>query len=334
MRWVLRIGVGLGALLVAALIAAFTLRPFAFPAELSEPGEAGRRVDENGLLANYYPSPSGEPSPGILALGGSEGGLGSGMKAEALSLQAQGYSVLHVAYYNAPAKPKDLVEIPLEDFYAGLEWLKARPEVDPDRLAVFGVSKGAEASLLLASRRDDIDAAVLGVPSSVVWAGIDWTMAGMFGLKPPRSSWSDGGEPVAFLPYGAWDAEQGISSLYSFGLEKLSDHPEAIIPVEKVAGPVLLVCGGKDNLWPSCPMSDDIAARASQRNGPDVTVLSYPDAGHAAIGVPVDGGADDGEWFGGGTRATDNVARADSWPQVLQFFDSVFAPTSAEEQGE
>ncbi|MEM9839402.1 MAG: acyl-CoA thioester hydrolase/BAAT C-terminal domain-containing protein [Pseudomonadota bacterium] len=330
MRWLVRIGLGLGVLFVVLVVAGITLRPYQFPAQLAEPGPTGQRIEENGMLANYFPAPSGEPAPGILVLGGSEGGLGNGMRDEALEFQAQGYSALQVAYHHAPGKPKDLVNIPLEDFYAGLDWLKAQPEVDPERLAVYGISKGAEAGLVMAARRDDIDAAVLGVPSSVVWAGIDWRLLGMFGLLPSRSSWSEGGEPLPFLPYGAWNEEQGIASVYISGLESLGDYPEAIIRVEEASGPILLVCGGLDNIWPSCPMSEAIVARAEEKNGPEVTLLSYPEAGHAAIGIPSD---EPGEAFGGGTWETDNAAREDSWPQVLAFLEAHLSrPASAEDE--
>ena len=322
MRWLVWIGIGLGVLFVVLLIAGYVLRPLRYPAQLAEPGPTGQRIEENGMLANYYPALTGERSPGILVLGGSEGGLGNGTRRGALALQAQGYSALQVAYYHAPGKPEDLVNIPLEEFYAGLEWLKAQPEVDPERLAVFGVSKGAEVGLILASRLDDIDGAVLGVPSSVVWAGIDWRHLSTIGILPLYSSWSEGGEPLPFLPYGAWDEEEGIASMYRSGLESLGAHPDAIIPVEEASGPILLVCGGRDNIWPSCPMSEAIVTRAQALSGPDVTLLSYPDAGHGAIGIPSD---TPGSSFDGGTWEADNAAREDSWPQVLEFLEEVLA---------
>ncbi|MEM1379192.1 MAG: acyl-CoA thioester hydrolase/BAAT C-terminal domain-containing protein [Pseudomonadota bacterium] len=329
MRWLVRIGLGISVLFVVLVVAGITLRPLRFPAQMAEPGPTGQRIEENGMLANYYPAASGAPAPGILVLGGSEGGLGTGMRRIALALQAQGYSVLQVAYYHAPGKPEDLVNIPMEDFFAGLDRLKAQPEVDPERLAVFGISKGAEAGLVLASRRDDIDAVVLGVPSSVVWQGIDWRLLGMFGILPPQSSWSEGGAALPFLPYGPWDQEQGIASVYISGLENLGDHTDAIIPVEEASAPILLVCGGRDTIWPSCPMAEAIVARANRRSGPPVTLLSYPEAGHGAMGIPSD---TPGSSFGGGTWESDNAARADGWPQVLAFLEAAFAPPTEEDE--
>lgn len=47
-----------------------------------------------------------------------------------------------------------------EDLSAGVDWLRARPEVDPAAISVAGHSVGAGAALLCASRRDDLAGAV------------------------------------------------------------------------------------------------------------------------------------------------------------------------------
>lgn len=47
-----------------------------------------------------------------------------------------------------------------EDLDAALEWLTARPEGRPGRVALLGHSVGGAAALLCASRRDDVDAVV------------------------------------------------------------------------------------------------------------------------------------------------------------------------------
>src|SRR5205807_1722624 len=134
-----------------------------------------------------------------------------------------------------------------------LDWLAARPEVDPKRIAVDGGSKGAEAALVFASRDPRVRAVVVGMPSSVVWPGIDYT-------PTPPSSWTWQGRDLPDLPY-AFAKPFTIFSFYDAGLAALDKHPEAIIPVERIAGPVMLVCGGSDTLWPSCRMADQIEAR-------------------------------------------------------------------------
>ena len=75
-------------LLAAGLAALWVFNPFAPPIIMTDPGPTGRRVTDNGLLANYYPPPDEGRHPGILLIGGSEGGLGSGATRIAKALQA------------------------------------------------------------------------------------------------------------------------------------------------------------------------------------------------------------------------------------------------------
>ncbi|MEO1015688.1 MAG: acyl-CoA thioester hydrolase/BAAT C-terminal domain-containing protein [Pseudomonadota bacterium] len=317
MKWVLRIVLGLLALVAIAIGALFVLRPLEPPLEIVDAGETGRRINEGGVFGNYFPSTDGEPAPGVLLLGGSEGGLGSASRRMALGLQEAGYSVLQLGFYRGEGQPRDLVLVPLETFELGLDWLKRQSEVDAERLGVVGASKGAEAGLILAARRSDVDAAVLGAPSSVSWEGINWAFGGVAG----ESSWSLGGEPYPFLRYGRFDGETGVYSVYAGGLEALDGHPEAVIPVENGAGPVLLICGEDDTLWPSCPMARQIEARAAAKGGPPVTLLAYEDAGHAVFGIPVPADNPSYEKLAslGGSADGNAAARLDGWPRLVVF---------------
>ncbi|HEX5262377.1 MAG TPA: acyl-CoA thioester hydrolase/BAAT C-terminal domain-containing protein, partial [Phenylobacterium sp.] len=151
--------------------------------QLANPAPEGVRVNEAGVFANYLPASGRGKHPGMIVLGGSEGGLGTGSLRDAKALQAHGFNVLQLAYFGAPEEPDDLADIPLETFDRGLAWLKARSEVDSRRIGVEGASKGAEAALLFAARRPEIKAVVVGMPSSVVWQGLRFT-------GPATSSWT------------------------------------------------------------------------------------------------------------------------------------------------
>jgi pimeloyl-ACP methyl ester carboxylesterase len=188
---------------------------------------------------------------------------------------------------------------------------------------VLGVSKGAEAALLLATQRKDVNAVVLGMPSSVVWAGINWNRGG----AGTKSSWSLNGEPLPHLPYGRFDWNAGQQSVYENGLAALRDHPDAIIPVETTSAPLMLICGEADDLWPSCPMARQIEMRAADRNGPDVTLLAYKDAGHEGVGTPVDPESSGYERIArkGGTAEGNAEARKDAWPKIVAFFSAELA---------
>ncbi|HEU0105511.1 MAG TPA: acyl-CoA thioesterase/bile acid-CoA:amino acid N-acyltransferase family protein, partial [Vicinamibacteria bacterium] len=119
-------------------------------------------VKEDGLVGRLY-EPSGTRHPAVLVLGGSEGGI---PPTYASVLAGRGYVTFALAYFRAEGLPKDLVEIPLEYFRSGIEWLRARPSVDPERIAVLGISKGGELSLLLGATWPQVKAVIALSPSS------------------------------------------------------------------------------------------------------------------------------------------------------------------------
>jgi uncharacterized protein len=319
MGWKRKAGIGCG--IVALLLAAaagilFYLQPWVPPVQVAEPGPTGRRIAENGLLANYYPGRGAGRRPAVLLLGGSEGGIGGSGRRSALALQAEGFAVLNLSYYRAPGQPPDLAMIPLETFTTAIAWLRRQAEVDPGRIGIIGVSKGAEAALLVATRDPGIKAVVAGAPSSVVWQGFSWGRPGDLG-----SSWSERGRPVDYLPFGGWQWTFDVGALYTAALQDLPRHPGAVIPIERMSAPVLLVCGEADSLWPSCPMARQAVRRARERGGPRVTLLAYPDAGHAAFGQPWR--ESDPSYARldslGGTKEGNNRARSHGWPRVIAF---------------
>lgn len=299
--------------------------------EVLEPGPTGQRIDQDVLFGNFYPAAGNagarqdSPRPAVLLLGGSEGGLGGSAKQMALSLQEEGFTVLHLAYFGAPEQPDSLERIPLELFDRALEWLKVQPGVDPERLAIVGASKGAEAALLVASRRSDLSTVVAGMPTSVAWNGINWASNG----QSPYSSWTVSGEEVPTMPFSDWNAPDGIISVYRT-IQDPAQHASAdraAIPIERASAGIMLVCGEAESMWPACPMSRMIAERSAERSGPPITILPYQDAGHFVFGPPMatgDAFYDRLDTFGGSVEGN-AIARADSWPKVLAFLNAMAA---------
>lgn len=312
-------------LLLAPLLALAAPATAATPATQTGTTAAPRRIRTAELTGDFHLPATGGRAPAILLLGGSEGGLGKGPGRQAALLAARGYAVLHVSYFGSEGQPVALKAIPLETFTRALDWLNTQPEVAADRIGVVGTSKGAEAALLLASRRRDLRIAVLGVPSSVVWPGIDGV-----GIVT-ESSWTEAGKPVPPTPYG-WTGEwKGIHALYADALADPAKAAIGAIPAERAAAAIVMVCGEADGLWPSCPMSRAIKSRLkAARYKPAVTLLAYPDAGHAAFGPPIDPAAPGAATIGalGGTVAGNISARTDGWPRVLAALDDALAPAT------
>lgn len=312
------------ALFVATFGAVWIFNPFGQSIVVSDPTPHGQRITEDALIANFYPVAGPGKHPAILLLGGSEGGIGSGITNLAIALHEQNYAVMTVSYFGGPEQPKKLELIPLEQFDRALSWLKSQPGVEAQALAVIGVSKGAEAALLIATRHPELRGVIAAMPSSVAWQGVDPNILKQI-LTPPDGSWALGGEPIPFVPY-VEEFPGGVLDLYVDSLAAASSQSEAFIPIETLDIPVLLICGELDTLWPSCDMARQIESRAIERQGPEVTVLAYNEAGHAGFGLALDTDHPSFDRLAslGGTAESNNAARLDSWLKSLDYLQAAF----------
>jgi len=334
MRWKKIFGfgcLGLLAFLVIAGTAVWIWKPWVPPIEFADAGPNGQRIKEDGLLGNYYPAEGDGPHPAILRLGGSEGGLTTGSNKLSQTLQKRGYSVLYLSYFRSPEQNEKLEMIPLEYFDKALAWLKKQPNVDSDRVGIWGGSKGAEAALIVASRNPELGAVIAAMPSNVAWQGFDW--ASVFDPTALSSSWSLNGKPIPFARYGTFDYERGTASIYSDGLKKLAPDSAAFIPIENSPSPIMMVCGELDNLWPACPMARAARERAEKAGKDNVMVLAYDEAGHGVAGQPRSEDDPNFERLGsfGGTPKGNNEARKDNWPKILAFLDEHLKPAKVTE---
>ena len=262
------------------------------------------------------------PYAAVLALGGSDGGT---PRYFADLLVPEGFAVLSLAYWGTPETQPWFTEIPLERIERGLRWLIGRPEIrtHAGRVALVGVSRGGELALLVASTFPELVGPVVAyTPSSVVWQGFDLTL-------PPgetRSSWSLGGEPLPYLavPPGAAPTQSSAGISWLPMMEPGLDDSEAVdlsmIAVERCAGPVLLVSGGDDHVWPTARMCAMVAERMSSHGRRDeIRHLNYPRAGHMLFPYsrPPDTQVPEMSTDYGGSPEDDAAAHADSWPAVL-----------------
>jgi acetyl esterase/lipase len=133
------------------------------------PGIAREPVRDDGLVGTFFAPADRTARPGVLVVGGSDGGLSEGMAA---LLASHGFAALALAYFRAEHLPPDLTEIPLEYFETAIRWLGRQPSVAAGGLGVVGRSRGGELALLLAATFPEITAVVGYVPSGVVHAGI------------------------------------------------------------------------------------------------------------------------------------------------------------------
>lgn len=312
---------------VSAPAVARTVPPSSPPAQAAAPTErpATMTLREEGLVADYFAGPgtaeTGTVSGAVIVLGGSEGGL-RGSRSIARRLAEAGIPAIAVSYFGESGQLPLLEQVPIEPVGRALDWLQAQPEIRGP-IAILGVSKGAELALVVASREPEIRAVVAGMPSSVIWAGINQT-GGALG-----SSWTSEGRPLPHAPYNLSRGFTGILNLY---IDSLASAPaEARIPVERINGPILMISGEADGLWPSARMAAEIEQRLEERGfGFPVVNIVYPDAGHAAFGPPLAAETPnlDRAISLGGTIPGLLAARSDGWPRILDFLRRAVDPAA------
>ena len=219
-------------------------------------------------------------------------------------LEAQGYDVVAPRWFG-----DRISEVPLESL--PLDELAARN----DRLVTMGMSRGAEAALLLGTLDPRVDAVVAIAPSAYAWG---WIENGV-----QTSAWTWQGEPLPFVPFDLdWKPDDDPPSyvgMYRSSMKKFPDELEAArIPAERFTGELLLLAGGDDKLWPSVEFAEQIASR---RDGLVTEVLSSDQAGHRLI-FPGEEPKTTGQRMArGGTDEADRAFGTEAWPHVLRVLE-------------
>lgn len=299
------------------------------------PGVTRTELHEGALRGTVFAPAEGGRRPAVIVWGGSGGGLS---ETKAGLLASHGYAALALAYFRFDDLPADLREIPLEYFQTAIHWLQDRPFVDPEKIAVMGSSRGGELALLLGATYPEIHAVVGVVPSSVVWSAI-----GSDRETYGHAAWTLAGEPVAFMGSGrdepvedrpaAMDAEPfALTPGFRAALEDRQEVERTAIPVERINGPVLLLSGAEDAMWPSSEMGEMVVTRLREHGHPHaVRHLRAEGTGHwiqhpflpTTVNHsqhPLDGV----DYAYGGEPAAQARGQAAAWDGLLRFLAEAF----------
>lgn len=111
-------------------------------------------------------------TPALIIVSGSEGRIEKAQNIAQL-LSSRGYICLAIAYFGLEGLPKHLERIPLECLVEAKDYLRKHPQVDSEKIGIYGRSKGAELVLAEESLFNDIQCLVLNSPSDVVYEGIE-----------------------------------------------------------------------------------------------------------------------------------------------------------------
>ncbi len=302
-----------------------------FRCVFQRPGEPLVRIhlEKDGLSGVMYYPASGGPFPGVILLGGAEGGLS---EPRARAFASNGFAALTLAYFGYPNLPDELVDVPLEYFDRAAVWMKAQAVVREGKLGLVGGSKGAEAALLAASRNPGFGAVVAMTPAAHAWEG--HTLRFFAPDYRPVSSWSVGGRPLPYMPFKASreDKERErkgeLDSFVRFFSDSLDQAEPALleraaIPVERIKAPILLVSGTDDRIWPAGKFCTMIAKRLEKAGFPyEVRHISIEKGGHESCmpwlitanhGMLIDGDPS------GGAPQADVRGGYRSWSETMAF---------------
>lgn len=290
-------------------------------------GVQSKSINENGFQGEYFALDTIKNKPAIVLIGGGYSGEYWGSQ-----FAKQGYVGLSLPFTGAEGLPKLPEEIPLEYFESALTWLKTQPEVDPNKIVVMGASRNAEATLVIASTLTDlVSGAIAYAPSSVSWSNTVLP----FNSDELKPSWTFRNKAIPFIPMdklkGGESEELDLLKYWESGLMK-DDFEEASIKVENINGPVLLLSGKDDKVWPSAKMANQIEQRLKDNTFPfSVKNIQYENAGHLISRNPEnDNDTEDRtgtmqlngtEYFFqfGGTQEGDNLAKKDAKERVFTF---------------
>lgn len=333
-KWLRRLKwtfLGLSGIIVVGVAALLTFKPWLSEKAVVAPLAGGEKVERPDIVGNFYPA-IGKSSGPVLVIGGSDGGISATADNIAKALSEAGFDALAASYWGAPGQPLEMKALPLEAFDASIDFLKKRSNRG-QRVAILGYSKGAEAALLLATRRSDLAGIVAGAPTNVSWQALDFIGAFVGGT----STFSYEGKALPYLPYSGIDFFDGptVFEIHDISLRRVANHPSAAIEIEKSQAPVLLLCGSKDLIWPACDMAKSLVQRAGNNGAKQPRLLSYPQAGHGVLGPPPSGVLREDPLVTKLTRTakSDAEARVDAWPQVIAFLRDSFGTTSAKDTG-
>lgn len=242
----------LAIILIAALLFIMTYTP-----SLSE---------QHGQLATKLYIGDSTNQPLIVAFGGGGGGndwARGYMKEKRAELLKRGYAVLAIGYFNAGVNtPPYLDRISLNAIADTILTIASRNKnIDENKIALMGGSKGGELVLNLASRYKAFNAVIAMSTADISFPAIT--------LTSNTSSWMYDGQEVAYVPAPLKIIVPAIKgdlfTAFNMMLEDEQAVEKAAIAVEHINGPILILSADKDEQWPAAFMSNRLIERLKEK---------------------------------------------------------------------
>ena len=237
----------------------------------------------------FLPEEDKYPEKALICFSGSDGGIEL-TRTLAGVFQAHGLTTLALAYVMEEGLPKQFSKVPIDSLEAAAKRLH---DMGYKKVGLWGISKGAELALTAGSLLPGLVNAVIAVaPMNTVCQGFAKDKGICF---VPGSSWSFHGEEIPYTSYGLekfplghilWKSIQIRDvTMYDLYLPLVQNpDPAAVIQVEKITGPILLISSKMDNMWPSELAAKQITKRLQEHSFPYFYQhLSYDYGGHMFV---------------------------------------------------
>lgn len=299
---------------------------------LKTPDIHRERIHDGFVGEFFFSDQPGRPT--LLWLGGS----GSNLAINALiaaPLASREFNVLAVPFFGEKGLPAQLSRIPLEYFERVFEWLRTDPRTAGQPVQVVGMSKGAEAALLLASRYSFIRRVVLWAPHAFCFQGIAFKN---------ESSWTYQGKDLPYIRLkNRWVAADmlrcmihnepfGYTHTFIKGLAEARNKAEARIPVENAQADLLIFTGKQCNMWNTYDGSVEIIDSLRRANyAHQYEMVVYEEAGEPYLVpyvIPVSINSvrilPRLTLSTGGTIRGNAFAQADTWEKTIAFLSRSF----------
>ena len=201
-----------------------------------------------------------DKQPLIVGLGGSEGGnawASTYWQKTREEFLAKGYAFLAIGYFGCKGTPQILDKIAIDEVYQAIAQAKTKSKINAAKIAVLGGSRGADLALLLGSYYKDISAVVGMSSSHAVFPGHTQEFS--------TSCWTFNGKELPFVPVNEaavpFLMKRDLRGAFEAMLKDTAAEQKALIKVENINGPILLLSATKDEIIPAVAMGHKMIER-------------------------------------------------------------------------
>ena len=168
-------------------------------------------------------------------------------------------------------------KIALDDVHYAIEVATKNKKVNRSRIAIVGGSRGGDLALLLGSYYKDIKCVIGIVASNVTFPGNTNHFT--------TSTWTYQKKELPFVPVNKeavpFLMKRDLRGTFEAMLKDTIAEENALIKVEKINGPVLLISATKDEICPSTPMAEKMMKRLKRNKLKYNTEHVAIEGGHA-----------------------------------------------------